>query len=307
MKLSIIGALLAVSLFLFLNSAFIVKQTEQALVMQFGKFVREEKNPGIYFKTPFLQNVEYFDKRLLDFDATPNEVIASDQKRLIVDAFIRYKITNPLLFKQTVGNEMTMRSRLNSILESSLRQVLGSVPLSAVLSEKRAEIMSDIRNLVNLQAMGAKVSGNSEAANISTGGFGIEVVDVRIKRADLPPANSEGIYKRMQTEREREAKEFRAKGSEDAQKISSQADKERTIILAEAKKKAEITRGEGDAAATKIFAESFGKDEDFFQFYRSMQAYKKTLDRKDTTIMMSPDNEFLKFMEKDSSNIPSSR
>lgn len=307
MKLSIIGALLAVSLFFFLNSAFIVKQTEQALVMQFGKFVREEKNPGIYFKAPFLQNVEYFDKRLLDFDATPNEVIAADQKRLIVDAFIRYKITNPLLFKQTVGNEMTMRSRLNSILESSLRQVLGSVPLSAVLSEKRAEIMSDIRNLVNLQAMGAKVTGNSETANISSGGFGIEVVDVRIKRADLPPANSEGIYKRMQTEREREAKEFRAKGSEDAQKISSQADKERTIILAEAKKKAEITRGEGDGAATKIFAESFGKDEEFFQFYRSMQAYKKTLDKKDTTIMMSPDNEFLKFMEKDDNNSPSSR
>ncbi|MEQ1704917.1 MAG: protease modulator HflC [Rickettsiales bacterium] len=302
MKLfSVGGALIAVALFLFLNSAFIVKQTEQALVMQFGKFVREEKNAGIYFKTPFLQNVEYFDKRLLDFDANPNEVIAADQKRLIVDAFIRYKITNPLLFKQTVGNEMTMRSRLNSILESSLRQVLGSVPLSAVLSEKRAEIMSDIRNLVNLQAMGAKVEGTTETASIATGGFGIEVVDVRIKRADLPPANSEGIYKRMQTEREREAKEFRAKGSEDAQKIRSQADKERTIILAEAKKKAEITRGEGDGTATKIFADSFGKDEEFFQFYRSMQAYKKTLDKKDTTIMMSPDNEFLKFMEKDSS------
>ncbi len=298
MKLSVIGALIAVALFLFLNSAFIVKQTEQALVMQFGKFVREEKNAGIYFKTPFLQNVEYFDKRLLDFDANPNEVIAADQKRLIVDAFIRYKITNPLLFKQTVGNEMTMRSRLNSILESSLRQVLGSVPLSAVLSEKRAEIMSDIRNLVNLQAMGAKVEGTTETASIATGGFGIEVVDVRIKRADLPPANSEGIYKRMQTEREREAKEFRAKGSEDAQKIRSQADKERTIILAEAKKKAEITRGEGDGTATKIFADSFGKDEEFFQFYRSMQAYKKTLDKKDTTIMMSPDNEFLKYMEK---------
>lgn len=298
MKLfSLGGALVAVALFLLLNSAFIVNQTEQALVMQFGKFVREEKNAGIYFKTPFLQNVEYFDKRLLDFDATPNEVIAADQKRLIVDAFVRYRITNPLLFKQTVGNEMTMRSRLNSILESSLRQVLGSVPLSAVLSEKRAEIMSDIRDLVNLQAVGAKVTGANE--NPTTGGFGIEVVDVRIKRADLPPANSEGIYKRMQTEREREAKEFRAKGAEDAQKITSQADKERTIILADARKKAEITRGEGDGIATKIFAESFGKDVDFFQFYRSMQAYRKTLDASNTTMMMSPDNEFLKFMEKD--------
>lgn len=305
MKLfSLGGALVAVALFLLLNSAFIVNQTEQALVMQFGKFVREEKNAGIYFKTPFLQNVEYFDKRLLDFDATPNEVIAADQKRLIVDAFVRYRITNPLLFKQTVGNEMTMRSRLNSILESSLRQVLGSVPLSAVLSEKRAEIMSNIRDLVNLQAMGAKTTGTE---SVTTSGFGIEVVDVRIKRADLPPANSEGIYKRMQTEREREAKEFRAKGSEDAQKITSQADKEKTIILAEARKKAEITRGEGDAAATKTFAEAFGKDQDFFQFYRTMQAYRKTLDKKDTSIIMSPDNEFLKLMEKDDSPNPSSR
>ncbi len=297
MKLFSIGiVIIFVGLFALLNSAFIVNQTEQALVLEFGKPVRVVKDAGLNFKTPFVQNVEYFDKRLLEFDANPNEVIASDQKRLIVDAFVRYRITDPLRFKQTVGNEMTMRSRLNSILESSLRQVLGSVPLSAVLSEKRSAIMADIRNLVNLQAMGAKVEGGAD--NITKGGFGIEVVDVRIKRADLPPANSDGIYKRMQTEREREAKEFRAKGSEDAQKIRSQADKERTIIIAEAKKKAEITRGEGDGTATKIFADSFGRDQEFFQFYRSMQAYKKTLDRKDTTIMMSPDNEFLKFMEK---------
>ncbi len=296
--LHITATLFAAALFILFNSAFIVNQTEQALILQFGKPVRVIKEAGLNFKTPFVQNVEYFDKRLLDFDAEPNEVIASDQKRLIVDAFMRYRITDPLRFKQTVGNEATMRSRLNSILESSLRQVLGSVPLSAVLSEKRAEIMSNIRNIVNMQAMGAKVEGGAD--NITKGGFGIEVVDVRIKRADLPPANSEGIYKRMQTEREREAKEFRAKGAEDAQKIRSQADKERTILLAEAKKKAEITRGEGDGTATKIFADSFGKDQDFFQFYRSMQAYKKSLDKKDTTILMSPDSDFLKFMEKSS-------
>lgn len=294
--LHVTATLFAAALFILFNSAFIVNQTEQALILQFGKPVRVIKEAGLNFKTPFVQNVEYFDKRLLDFDAEPNEVIASDQKRLIVDAFMRYRITDPLRFKQTVGNEATMRSRLNSILESSLRQVLGSVPLSAVLSEKRAEIMANIRNIVNMQAMGAKVEGGAD--NITKGGFGIEVVDVRIKRADLPPANSEGIYKRMQTEREREAKEFRAKGAEDAQKIRSQADKERTILLAEAKKKAEITRGEGDGTATKIFADSFGKDQDFFQFYRSMQAYRNALDKKDTTIMMSPDNEFLKFMEK---------
>lgn len=297
---SVIGISTAIVLFVLLNSVFIVNQTEQALILQFGKPERVIKQAGLNFKTPFLQNVEYFDNRLLDFDAQSNEVIAADQKRLIVDAFVRYRITDPLRFKQTVGNEMTMRSRLNSILESSLRQVLGSVPLSAVLSEKRSEIMSDIRNLVNLQAMGTKIEGGAD--NITKGGFGIEVVDVRIKRADLPPANSEGIYKRMQTEREREAKEFRAKGAEDAQKIRSQADKERTILLAEAKKKSEITRGEGDGTATKIFADSFGRDHDFFQFYRSMQAYKKTLDRKDTTILMSPDNEFLKFMEKGGDN-----
>lgn len=299
--MSVSGVMVVAALFVLLNSAFIVNQTEQALILQFGKPVRPVKEAGLSFKIPFFQNVEYFDNRLLEFDAQSKEVIAADQKRLIVDAFVRYRITDPLRFKQSVGNEATMRSRLNSILESSLRQVLGGVPLSAVLSEKRSEIMASIRNLVNAQAMGVKVEGGAD--NVTTGGFGIEVVDVRIKRADLPPANSEGIYKRMQTEREREAKEFRAKGAEDAQKIRSQADKERTIILAEAKKKAEITRGEGDGTATKIFADAFGKDQEFFQFYRSMQAYKKTLNQKDTTMLMSPDNEFLKFMEKGGDSI----
>jgi len=297
MRLLSVGSIFIFALLIVLSSSmFVVSQTEQALILQFGKPERVIKEPGLNFKLPFIQNVEYFDNRLLDYDAQSNEVIAADQKRLIVDSFVRYRITDPLRFKQTVGNELTMRSRLNSILESSLRQVLGGVPLSAVLSEKRAEIMENIKNLVNLQAMGQKIEGGAD--NITKGGFGIEVIDVRIKRADLPPANSEGIYKRMQTEREREAKEFRAKGSEDAQKIRSQADKERTIILAEANKKAEITRGEGDGQATKIFADSFGKDQDFFQFYRSMQAYRNTLDKKDTTILMSPDNEFLRFMEK---------
>jgi modulator of FtsH protease HflC len=297
MKYISIGVpVLLAGLFVAANSLFVVSQTEQALILQFGKPVRVVQEPGLNGKVPFVQNVEFYDKRLLDFDAESKEVIAADQKRLIVDAFVRYRITDPLRFKQTVGNEATMRSRLNSILESSLRQVLGSVPLSAVLSEKRSEMMDDIRSLVNAQAMGIKVEGGDD--NITKGGFGVEVVDVRIKRADLPPANSEGIYKRMQTEREREAKEFRAKGAEDAQKIRSQADKERTILIAEAQKKAEITRGEGDGQATKIFADAFGQDADFFQFYRSMQAYRKSLDKGDTTMVLSPDNEFLKFMEK---------
>lgn len=283
-------------LFVLANAIFIVQQTEQALVLQFGKPVRVEHEPGLKFKTPFIQNVEYYDKRLLDFEAESKEVIAADQKRLIVDAFVRYRIVDPLRFKQSVADERTMRSRFNSILESSLRQVLGSVPLSAMISEKRAETMQNIRTLVNEQAMGRKVKGAPDA--VPKGGFGIEVVDVRIKRADLPPANSEGIYKRMQTERMREAKEFRAKGSEDAQKIRSQADKERTIMLAEARKQSEILRGEGDGTSTKIFSDAFEKDEEFFQFYRTMQAYRRTLSPKDTTLVMSPDNDFLKLLEK---------
>jgi modulator of FtsH protease HflC len=296
--LTVLGILALGGLFVLVNAIFMVDQTEQALVLQFGRPVRAEQTPGLKFKVPFVQNVEYYDKRLLDFDAESKEVIAADQKRLIVDAFVRYRIVDPLRFKQSVTDERTMRSRLNSILESSLRQALGNVPLSAVISEKRSGLMQQIRTLVNEQAMGVKVPGGD--ANVTTGGFGIEVVDVRIKRADLPPANSEGIYKRMQTERTKEANQFRAQGAEDAQKIRSQADKERTIILADARRKAEIMRGQGDGEATRIFAESFGQDQDFFQFYRTLQAYKKTLSGKDTTMLMSPDNEFLKYMEKGS-------
>lgn len=295
----IIGIALAL-LFIAGSAIFIVGQTEQALVLQFGKPIRVVQDPGLKFKTPFLQNVEYYDKRLIDFNAEPKEVIAADQKRLIVDAFVRYRITDPLRFKQAVADERTMRSRLNSILEGSLRQVLGSVPLAAVISEKRPEIMQNIRTLVNQQAKGARL-GDAPDEKGAVRGFGIEVADVRIRRADLPATNSEGIYKRMQTEREREAKEFRAKGAEEAQKIKSQADKERTIILAEARRTAETTRGEGDAEATKIFAQAFGQDEDFFKFWRTMQAYKKTLAPKDTTLILSPDNEFLKMLEQGAS------
>lgn len=279
-------------LFVAANALFIVAQTEQALVLQFGKPVRVEKVPGLKFKIPFVQNVEIYDNRLIDFDAEPKEVIAADQKRLIVDAFVRYRITDPLRFKQAVTDERTMKSRLNSILESSLRQVIGNIPLSALISEKRSAVMDNIRDLVNAQAMGA------QAGVEPVKGFGIEVVDVRIKRADLPASNSESIYKRMQTERQREAAEFRARGAEDAQKIRSQADKERTILLAEARRKAEVTRGEGDGEATKIFAQAFGQDQDFFQFYRTLQAYKKTLNSKDTTMILSPDNDFLKMLGK---------
>ena len=283
-----------VGLYVIANSLFVVEQTNQALVLQFGKPERVEQTPGLKFKIPFIQNVEYYDNRLLDFEAETKEVIASDQKRLKVNAFVRYRIIDPLRFKQSVADERTMRSRLNSILESSLRQALGNVPLSAVISEKRSELMQQIRGLVNDQAKGIKTAGGAE------GGFGIDVIDVRIKRADLPPANSEGIYKRMQTERTRAANQYRAQGAEDAQKIRSQADKERTILLAEARKKAELLRGEGDGSAPRIFAESFGQDQDVFQFYRSMQAYKRSLSSKDTTLVLSPDNDFLKYLGKGS-------
>lgn len=291
-----VGAVLAAS-----GSCFVVDQTEQALVLELGKPVRVISTPGLNFKMPLVQNVEFFDKRLLDFNDSynPIEVIAADQKRLIVDSFVRYRITDPLKFKQAVGDERTMRSRLNAILEASLRQVIGSVPLSDVISGKREELMRKTRDLVNAQAQGAHLDENGNVVpNEANQGFGIKVVDVRIERADLPSTNSESIYRRMQTEREREAKEFRAKGAEDAQKIISTAEKERTILLAEAKRKAETIRGEGDSAAIKIFASAVNQDPDFYQFYRTMQAYRKTLSKEDTTLVLSPDNEFLKYIEK---------
>jgi membrane protease subunit HflC len=296
--LSVIIILIFAALFVLSSSIFVVKQTEQALVLQFGKPVRVVQQPGLEFKVPFVQNVEFYDRRLLDFDAEPKEVTAADQKRLVVDAFVRYRITDPLLFKQAVGSEANMRSRLNSILEASLRQVIGRVPLSDVISEQRDDIMERIRSLVNAQASGATLDAEGNLVRGSGSGFGVDVLDVRIMRADLPKENSETIYKRMQTEREREAKEFRAKGAEEAQKIRSTADKERTIILAEARKKSEITRGEGDSQATRIFAQSFGRDEEFFKFYRTMQAYRKTLGKEDTTMVLSPDSDFLRYIER---------
>lgn len=300
MKALSIGSIVAIGvLFIAANALFVVSQTEQAIVLQFGKPVRVEQTPGLKVKVPFMQNVEYYDNRLLDFDAETKEVIAADQKRLRVDAFLRYRIVDPLRFKQSVADERTMRSRMNSILESSLRQALGNVPLSAVISEKRSQLMQQIRTLVNEQTMGIKTT--DDAKNVTTGGFGVEIVDVRIKRADLPPANSEGIYKRMQTERTKEANQYRAQGAEDAQKTRSKADKERTILLAEARRKAEVLRGEGDGTASKIFADSFGQDQEFFGFYRTLQAYRKTLSESDTTLVLSPNNDFLKYLEKGSS------
>ena len=273
--LPIIGVLALTAFF----SIFIVKEINQAIVLQFGDPKRILLKPGLNFKLPFIQNVVFLDKRILNLDAPPIEVIASDQKRLIVDAFARFQIIDPLKFYISVGNERVARSRLSTIINSRIRSVLGTQRLQTLLSEDRNKQMALIQDGVN-----------NEAEN-----FGIKIVDVRIKRADLPQANSDAIYRRMQTEREREAKEFRAKGAEMAVTITSTADKEVTVILAEAEKKSEIMKGEGDGERNKIFADAFGQDADFFAFYRAMQAYERALIGGETSLIMSPDSEFFKF------------
>ena len=271
-----LAVLLAATLFF---SIFIVKEDNQAIVLQFGDPKRIILKPGLNFKLPFIQNVVFLDKRILNLDTPPEEVIASDQKRLIVDAFARFQIVDPLKFYISVGNERVARSRLSTIINSRLRSVLGKQELQTLLSKDRTKQMTLIQEGVN-----------AEAEN-----FGIKIVDVRIKRADLPQANSDAIFRRMQTERDREAKEFRAKGAEMAVTITSTADKEVTVILADAQKKSEIMKGEGDGERNKIFAQAFGQDPDFFAFYRAMQAYEKALIGGETSLVLSPDSEFFKF------------
>ena len=260
-------------------SLFVVKEINQAIVLQFGDPKKVIVEPGLQVKIPFIQNVVFLDRRILNLDAPPEEVIASDQKRLIVDAYARFKIIDPLKFYISVGDERVARSRLSTIINSRIRSVLGKQSLANLLSEDRSKQMALIQEGVN-----------AEAEN-----FGIQIIDVRIKRADLPQANSEAIYKRMQTEREREAKEFRAKGAEMAVTITSTADKEVTVILANAKKQSEIMKGEGDGQRNKIFANAFGRDPEFFAFYRAMQAYEKSLIGGDTSLILSPDSDFFKF------------
>ena len=264
------------------QSIFIVQEINQAIVLQFGDPKKIVNKSGLNFKLPFIQKVAYLDKRVLNLDNPPEEVIAADQKRLIVDAIARFKIVDPLKFYISVGNERVARQRLATIINSRIRGVLGKQELATLLSKDRAKQMSIIQNDVN-----------TEAKN-----FGIEIVDVRIKRADLPQANSEAIYARMQTERQREAKEFRAQGAEIATRIKSTADKEVTVILANAKKKSEIMKGEGDGQRNKIFADAFGKDPQFFSFYRAMQSYEKALIGGDTSLILSPDSDFFKFFGK---------
>jgi len=280
MKLNkILLPIIVVTGFAIYLSLFVVKEINQAIVLQFGDPKKVIVEPGLQVKIPFIQNVVFLDRRILNLDAPPEEVIASDQKRLIVDAYARFKIVDPLKFYISVGDERVARSRLSTIINSRIRSVLGKQSLATLLSEDRTKQMAVIQEGVN-----------TEAQN-----FGIEIIDVRIKRADLPQANSEAIYKRMQTEREREAKEFRAKGAEMAVTITSTADKEVTVLLANAKKQSEIMKGEGDGQRNKIFANAFGKDPQFFAFYRAMQAYEKALIGGDTSLILSPDSDFFKF------------
>ena len=260
-------------------SLFTVKEINQAIVLQFGDPKKIITTAGLQFKIPFIQNVVFLDRRILSLDPAPAEVIASDQKRLIVDAYARFKIVDPLKFYISVGDERVARSRLATIINSRIRSVLGKQSLATLLSEERSTQMSIIQEGVNVEAEK----------------FGITIIDVRIKRADLPQANSEAIYKRMQTEREREAKEFRARGAEMAVTITSTADRKVTIILANAQKQSEIMKGEGDGMRNNIFADAFGRDPEFFSFYRAMQAYETALIGGETSLILSPDSDFFKF------------
>ncbi len=278
--LAIIGVAVILLGILAVNSLFVVSQTQQALVLRFGEYKRQIQQPGLNVKVPFIENAVYYERRALDVDPPKQQVILSDQKRLDVDSYARYRITDPLQFFRAVRTEREARARLSAIINSSLRRVLGNQTLFDILSEKRVGIMADMR---------AEVNGSAQR-------LGIEIIEVRIRRADYPEATRDNIYNRMKSEREREAKEFRAQGYEQAQKIRADADKQRVVIVAEAQKQAETLRGKGDADAIKVYADAFGKDPEFFSFYRSMQAYRTAITDADTTTMvLSPDSDFFRY------------
>jgi modulator of FtsH protease HflC len=283
MRLNVIGGAVAVVVIILLiilwGSIFTVYQTRQALVVRLGEPVRIVTEPGLNFKIPFIDSVIPIDKRILDLDNPAQEIIASDQKRLVVDAFARYKITKPLMFYQAVGTIEGANSRLATLLNSALRRVVGESSFEALVSTKRADMMGEIQKQLDREAAA----------------FGISVVDVRIRRVDLPEQNSQAIFQRMQTERQREAAEFRATGNERAQGIRAEADRDVTVLIAEAQQRAEQIRGEGDAERNRIFAEAFGKDADFFTFYRTMQAYEAGLKANDTRMVLTPESDFFRY------------
>ena len=265
------------------SAAFTVRQTEQALVLQFGEPRRVITEPGLKFKVPFIQDVIYFEKRLLEYDAQPEEVILNDQRRVIVDTYSRYRITDPLQFYQAVGprGEFDFRNRLATFVSSAVRRVLGQVGLTSVLSEDRNRIMTDIQRDVG-----------ANAAN-----FGVVVEDVRIRRADLPQENIQVILSRMQSERERVAREIRAQGAEVSQRIRASADRERQVLLAEAMRESEEVRGEGDQAAAEIYISAHGQDAEFYSFIRKIEAFRTAFEQGDSTMLLSPQSDLLRLFD----------
>lgn len=274
--------------FILFDSLYIVNENEQALVVRLGKAVAHRNEPGLKAKLPFIEKITFFDKRLLNIEIRldPEEVIALDRKRVIVDAYTKYRIVDPLLLYKTVGDENGLLMAFNPILDAAIREAVGSVTLVDLLSTKREAVMAQIKDIASDRAKR----------------FGIEIADVRIKRTDLPNTNSASIFRRMQTEHEQEAQKTRAEGAEEAQRIRSEADREREVILAEADKQAEIIRGRAEAKATQRYATAFGKDKEFYAFYRSMQAYQKTLKSEDTTAILSPSQPFFKYLNQGAGN-----
>ncbi|HEY1364606.1 MAG TPA: protease modulator HflC [Xanthobacteraceae bacterium] len=283
MRLNILGGLVAalviVALIVAYSTLFTVYQTQQALVVRLGNPVRVITEPGLNYKVPLVDSVIHIDKRILDLENPAQEVIASDQKRLVVDAFARYRINNPLKFYQSVGSVEGANSRLSTLLNSALRRVLGEATLIQVVKDQREQLMARVRE---------QLEGEAQA-------FGISVVDVRIRRADLPDQNSQAVYQRMITERQRQAQQFRSKGTQMSQEIRAKADREVTVLLAEAQSKGEQIRGDGDAERNRIFAEAYGRDPNFFSFYRSMQAYEAGLRSNDTRMLLNPDSDFFRY------------
>ena len=283
MRLNLAGGILAVlvivGLIIAYSAVFTVHQTRQALVVRLGEPVRIITEPGLNFKIPMIDSVIYIDKRILDLENPAQEVIASDQKRLVVDAFARYRINNVLRFYQAVGSVERANSQLSILLNSALRRVLGEATLTHVVRDERSQLMARVREQLDHEAQA----------------MGIHVVDVRIRRADLPEQNSQAVYERMKTERQREAAEFRAPGSQRAQDIRARADRDVTVLLADATATAEKVRGEGDGERNRIFADAFNRDKEFFSFYRSMQAYETGLRANDTRLLLKPDSDFFRF------------
>jgi modulator of FtsH protease HflC len=275
----VIAALIIVALIVAYGALFTVYQTRQALVVRLGQPVRVVTEPGLHSKIPLIDSVISIDKRILDLENPAQEVIASDQKRLVVDAFARYRIKEPLKFYQTVGTVDGANLQLSTLLNSALRRVLGEATLTQVVRDQREHLMAKVREQLDTEAQA----------------FGIAVVDVRIRRADLPEQNSQAVYQRMQTERQQEAAQLRAQGTQRAQEIRAKADREVTVLLADAQSKGEQTRGEGDGERNRIFADAYGKDPDFFSFYRSMQAYEAGMRPNDTRMLLKPDSEFFRY------------